>query len=333
MRPSARVAPVFLLVAALTGVVALPSSAQDPGVLQGQLNQARSREQALGGQVAQLGRLADRMGRQVALLEQRRSQVEADLAGDQARLAAVQADLRRQRARLVRLRARLAQVRRTLAGRLVAAYKSPQEDLTTVIVTSRSLADLLERTRYLKAMERQDREILVIVRNARGDAATQTRRLSAVEARQRRIVVGLEARREALAAMGQAVAARQAALVQARAARAAALAATRSNRQHLESRLATVEAQMAQVASAGVSGSWAIPSSVVNCESGGQNLPPNSAGASGYYQILPSTWKLYGGSGSAANHASKAEQDRVAARIWHGGGASQWVCSGIVGVG
>jgi len=106
-------------------------------------------------------------------------------------------------------------------------------------------------------------------------------------------------------------------------------------RRHLESRLAAVERQLARAANFGASGGpWAIPGAIVNCESGGQNLPPNGAGASGYYQILPETWRLNGGSGSAAFHASKAEQDRVASRIWAGGrGASQWVCAGIVGIG
>ena len=76
---------------------------------------------------------------------------------------------------------------------------------------------------------------------------------------------------------------------------------------------------------------WVIPWPIVQCESGGQNLPPNSAGASGYYQILPSTWKLFGGSGPAAWKASKAEQDRVASRIWNGGrGAQNWVCAALV---
>jgi hypothetical protein len=67
------------------------------------------------------------------------------------------------------------------------------------------------------------------------------------------------------------------------------------------------------------------------CESGGQNLPPNAAGASGYYQIIPGTWKGMGGSTPAAYLASKAEQDRVAAALWNGGaGASNWVCASLV---
>jgi hypothetical protein len=41
-----------------------------------------------------------------------------------------------------------------------------------------------------------------------------------------------------------------------------------------------------------------------------------------------------GGSTPAAYQASKAEQDRLAAKLWDGGrGASNWVCAGIVGAG
>ena len=43
------------------------------------------------------------------------------------------------------------------------------------------------------------------------------------------------------------------------------------------------------------------------------------------------TWRLFGGTGPAAWQASKAEQDRVAARIWAGGaGAHNWVCASLV---
>ena len=76
-----------------------------------------------------------------------------------------------------------------------------------------------------------------------------------------------------------------------------------------------------------------IPSAVVACESGGQNLTPNSAGASGYYQIIPSTWKDFGGTGPAAYLAPKSEQDAVASRIWAGGsGWSNWDCAQMLGV-
>jgi hypothetical protein len=76
------------------------------------------------------------------------------------------------------------------------------------------------------------------------------------------------------------------------------------------------------------SGGWVIPERIVMCESSGQNLPPNEAGAAGYYQITSEGWAEGDGSppDDASQH-SKAEQDAVAGRLWAGGdGAGRWVC-------
>ncbi len=80
-------------------------------------------------------------------------------------------------------------------------------------------------------------------------------------------------------------------------------------------------------------GPWVIPTPIVMCESGGQNLTPNSAGASGYYQIIPSTWALFGGTQytQQAYQAPKSIQDLIAARIWNNGaGAHNWDCASMV---
>ena len=52
-----------------------------------------------------------------------------------------------------------------------------------------------------------------------------------------------------------------------------------------------------------------------------------SSGAGGAYQILPSTWALYGGKGNPED-GSKAEQDRIASQIWADSGSGAWVCAG-----
>lgn len=73
-------------------------------------------------------------------------------------------------------------------------------------------------------------------------------------------------------------------------------------------------------------GGYSIPSSIVMCESGGNwNAVNSSSGAGGAYQILPSTWAAYGGTGLPQN-ASPAEQSAIAAKIWAASGSSAWSC-------
>ena len=75
-------------------------------------------------------------------------------------------------------------------------------------------------------------------------------------------------------------------------------------------------------------GPYSIPTYIVMCESGGNYSAVNpGSGAGGAYQVLPSTWELYGGQG-APQDAPKAEQDRIAAEIWADSGGSAWVCAG-----
>jgi muramidase (phage lysozyme) len=62
------------------------------------------------------------------------------------------------------------------------------------------------------------------------------------------------------------------------------------------------------------------------CESGGNYRAVNpSSGAGGAYQILPSTWAAYGGTGSPQD-APPAEQDAIAAKIYATDGRGAWSC-------
>jgi septal ring factor EnvC (AmiA/AmiB activator) len=336
MNRPCKLSAAALVVAAVAVVFALLlpalSGAQSEGDLRSRADRARAREQGLAGDVARLGRLVSKLDGDIAVIERRRAEVQAQLDQDRAKLATLREELRAQRRRVVRLRARLREARRILSDRLVQLYQTPQPDLVTVIMRAKGFADLLEQSTYVKAVGHQDRRIIDIVKAARVDAASAVRRLARDEARQEAITTAIEARRNALVGISASLQQRRAAVAQARAARVALLAATRAQRRSLEKRIAALEAARARAAMAGgPGGPWAIPWAVVQCESGGQNLPPNFAGASGYYQILPSTWRLFGGAGPAAWRASKGEQDRVAARIWNGGaGAHNWVCFALV---
>jgi peptidoglycan hydrolase CwlO-like protein len=331
---SCKLSVTVAVLAAIAAALVVPalSGAQSEGDLRSRADRARARERGLAGDVARLGALVTKLDRDITVIERRRAEVQAQLDADRAKLATLREELRAERRRVVRLKARLRQARRILSARLVELYQAPTPDIVTVIMKAKGFADLLEQSTYVNAVGHQDQRIIHLVRRARADAAAAVIRLARDEARQERVTTAIEARRNALVGISASLQQRRAAVARARAARAALLVSTRATRKRLEKRIAALEAARARAAFArGPGGPWAIPSPIVQCESGGQNIPPNFAGASGYYQIMPATWRLFGGAGPAAWKASKAEQDRVAAKIWAGGsGAHNWVCASLV---
>jgi septal ring factor EnvC (AmiA/AmiB activator) len=346
-----------LVLAALAALAALPTgSSADPslGQLHSQLANQQTRQQHLQGSLSGLTRLVTSLSSQISLVQNRESAVNAELVNDRLALAAAQTALDRERRLLALLRARLGLARTALAKQLVSGYESDQPDLMSVVLESHGFNDLLERITFLKAAQHQQQGVIVTTRQAKARADAAAIRMAKLEANDRRITESAAVRARALAGMQSLLASKQSALKQAQAVQQAALDSSRQHGSQLQASISKIEAQQRAAAQAaanstsssgssassassgpalGPSGGWAIPYPIVLCESGGQNLPPNSAGASGYYQIIPSTWTGFGGTGPAAYLASKAEQDAVATRIWNGGaGASDWVCAGIVGI-
>jgi peptidoglycan hydrolase CwlO-like protein len=332
-RHPATIAVVLLLVLATAGGATHLALAQDPGALRHHIDRQKGRERQLASAAARLGRLERATARSVDVLSARLAEAQSDLARWQARLAETQRELRVTRERLVRLRARLAESRRALATMLRQRYTADRPDVVSVVLDAKGFSDVLERIEFLRRVQRSDTLIVEAVRRGRNDARHDERILAALEPRQREQTAAVRSQRDGLARMTAALQARRAALAQARAARLAALSNTIASRRRAQRELSRLLAAQARAAaSRGPGGPWAIPWPIVECESGGQNLPPNSASASGYYQMLDSTWHGLGGSTPHAYQASKAEQDRLAATLWAGGaGAHNWVCAALVG--
>ncbi len=307
---------------------------QDEGSLRGRIGAGKARERTLSGAIARLAALERATARDVAVLEARVGDVQAALAAAQTLAQATQARLELAQKRVIRLLGRLEEVRTKLAALLRSRYVDGEPDYLTVVLHARGFNDLLETASFLQRVQHADSRLLGVVRSARAEATDQRRVLTALSARRRRAADAVARHRDALSGILAGLRQRRDALAQAHAARAAALTRTRLGRRRAEKALGRLLAARAAaaVSAAGPGGPWAIPYAIVQCESGGQNLPPNSAGASGYYQMLPDTWHGLGGSGQAFQ-SSKVEQDRLAARLWAGGaGARNWVCASLVGV-
>jgi septal ring factor EnvC (AmiA/AmiB activator) len=317
------------------------SGADTLGDLSGQLNHEQAHQQSLSSSIVSLDHLISGLNRQIALVQSREAAVHQQLEQDQAALSRVQYELAAEKKLLARLRAKLAAAQRQLGTQLVSGYESAKPDLVTVVLNANGFNQLLDQLAYLGSAEKAQQRLITATRQAKAAANAAARHLAELQTTDRRIAHETYVRDQALKGMNALLSAKESALAKARAAQHAALAASRSRSGHLQAQINHIQAQEAaaqQAASAvgpalGPSGGWVIPYAIVLCESGGQNVPPNSAGASGYYQIIPSTWTGFGGTGPAAYLASKAEQDAVASRIWRGGaGASNWVCAGIVGI-
>jgi septal ring factor EnvC (AmiA/AmiB activator) len=346
------------LVAALTAAPG-HSRADDLHSLQNRLGAQQSRQQTLSTSIGTLNGLIGSLSRQISLVQSREQTVQDALVRERDELHTVRGELRATRVHLSLLRRRLAGARRLLAAQLLSGYEQQRPDLVTVVLSSNGFDNLLTRLDFLGRAQRAQQHLITFTASAQRQVAAAAVRLAHLRATDARIAHGTAIQVKALAGMNVLLQSKQDALDRARTAQTLALQAARATGRHLRHQIASVQAarrrrlaaiRAAQAAAAaqraaeagpptppptaGVpSGGWAIPYPIVLCESGGQNLPPNSAGASGYYQIIPSTWSLFGGTGPAAYLAPKSEQDAVATRIWNGGaGASNWVCAGIVGI-
>jgi peptidoglycan hydrolase CwlO-like protein len=303
------------------------TQAQSATKLQNQLNGSQNNEKRLSASAATFAKLVRDISGDIALLQKRLDAVQADLDTARQQLSTTRTQLRSQRARLARLRGRLAKAKVVLAQRLVSGYENGNPDIIDVLFNAHGFADLLERAEFLKRFQNQDAAIIDAVKQAKRESESAAAKLAKLTRKRQQIASAYTKRRNALQSMQSAMDAKRAAYQRARQARLEALSHARANSTRLQHQLTKLLGAESNASNAGPGGPWAIPWAVVQCESGGQNLPPNWATASGYYQIIIPTWKGFGGPTAQAYQASRAVQDAIASKIWDGGaGANNWDC-------
>jgi septal ring factor EnvC (AmiA/AmiB activator) len=329
---------------ALVLVLAPGASAADRGKLEAKLSAGREEASALAGELqAGQAELASAEA-EAARAEKHEERLATLLAEGEAREARLSEEVTATRHHLAVEKTRLRRSHAALAQRVVDIYETGVPDATSVIFGSGDYEELVTRDTYLREINEADTALAQRVGEVRDEVHHQA-------------VLVAAARREAVAYDEQVAAAREgiAAVREAAAASAAHLAAVSGAREaslsQLKGDIATwvddvkkiqaAEARAAREAAASeaeadssaeeevgrwLGGPYSIPTFIVMCESGGNYSAVNpSSGAGGAYQILPSTWELYGGQGEPQN-APKAEQDRIASEIWADSGPGAWVC-------
>jgi peptidoglycan hydrolase CwlO-like protein len=239
--------------------------------------------------------------------------------------------LRATRHHLAVEKARLQRARGVLASRLVAIYESGTPDTADLVLESSDYQDFLARNDYLRAISEADSSLADRVAEVRATVHREVLKVSDLKAEAVAYDEQLEAAQAEIAEVREAAEASAARLQSLKGSREASLATLKSDiaewvEEVQEARLAESEAEAEEEVGRWLGGPYAIPTYIVMCESGGNYSALNpSSGAGGAYQILPSTWELYGGQGEPQN-APKAEQDRIAGEIWADSGPSAWVC-------
>jgi septal ring factor EnvC (AmiA/AmiB activator) len=229
-------------------------------------------------------------------------------------------------------KARLRRSRAVLAERLVAIYESGTPSTADLVFGSGNYEDFVTQSDYLRAISEADSALADRVAAVRAAVHREVLKVADLKAEAIAYDERLEAAREEIAAVREAAQTAAARLESLRGSREASLATLKSDiaewvDQIQEARLAESEAEAEEEVGRWLGGPYSIPTYIVMCESGGNYSALNpSSGAGGAYQILPSTWELYGGKG-LPHEAPKAEQDRIAAEIWADSGPSAWVCA------
>jgi septal ring factor EnvC (AmiA/AmiB activator) len=324
------VALAAMLLAALA-LDATRSGAQSVGDLNSKIAGARDEAEALGAEIeAASAELAAVQSRAIAAAR-RESQLSAVLAQGQERERRLEGEVVSAQDELARARTRLRRALKALSARLVAIYRSGMPDAATVLLNAEGFDDLATRSEYLLRIEEADAALVGRVRSLRDQVATQLAAVEEAEARVQAFNARIATARDQIASVRASAEAQAAALADARARRAAAVESLQARIGEWTDEVARLERISDEQASDQVSewmGDWAIPESIVMCESGGNWEAVNpTSGAGGAYQILPSTWELYGGEGNPED-ASPAEQSEIAAQIWADSGAAAWECKG-----
>lgn len=273
----------------------------------------------------------DAVGQKAAAASGREAEISGQLASGEQRSADLAGKLERAEAALAESKRRLSRARRSLSEYLVAVYMNGGEpDAIEMALGAGSFEEMANRTGYLSAIEEANQRLIDRVADLRAELTGRVGAIDRAKLAIDRHNDALASARDRIASVRAAAESSAASLASANAERAGQIESLKADitgwEKQIEKQQRVTAEQAEEVVEQNLGGPYSIPTYIVMCESGGNYSALNaSSGAGGAYQIMPSTWEAYGGTG-LPHEASKAEQDRIAALIWADSGASPWVC-------
>lgn len=290
--------------------------------LQARIDAAKSEAQGLEARIQARGDHIAELEDQAAQAQARIETLSSQLNAGEQRSADLSNQLGTAERDLTASRARLRRAQGVLAARLVEIYKNGEVSYVDLALSSDGFDDLSSRADYLRAIEDADARTADRVRSLNDEVKAEVERIAALKSE-------IDDHNRQLVDARQQVADTKAALKRQAGELAAAKSQEADDLAAIRSTISDLKAQLGpkQLGALFGNGRWAIPEYIVMCESGGNYHALNpSSGAGGAYQILPSTWRSYGGKG-LPHEAPPADQDRIAAMIWRDSGPSAWSCA------
>jgi peptidoglycan hydrolase CwlO-like protein len=249
-RPFGAATVLLLAVAALFALGAHPPTARaaDPGALAQRITAGQSRVSSISGAVGADNNRLRQLDASIAGLQSKIARIQANLDAKRAELLRLRRELDAARAKLARLKAYERTAKSVLSQLLVASYENDQPDLVSVVLSSSTFSNLLDRLSFAKQIRNHDQQIITEVMIARDRVASQAVHLAGLEGRQQDVTARVLAERDQLDATKLTLLDQQMVVERARNKHLSELAAARSQVASLRRQLAHIQAEQAQQA-------------------------------------------------------------------------------------
>jgi murein DD-endopeptidase MepM/ murein hydrolase activator NlpD len=261
----------------LAVVLSVSGSARAAGLSQ-RIGSAQSRVGGLSQSVHADSQLIGALGGSITTVERRLAAIQARLSAEIAQLRQVQTQYQTAHTHLLGLERYQAYAEGVLRRELVGAYESPPQTLITVILEAHGFRDLLDRLRFVRAVQQSDTRLITNVRAARRRVAAQATRLGVLQVREQALTSQILGERDGVARAQVVLLQRRNGLLRARGFTAAKLAGARAHLASLQHDLARIQAA-ARRAAAQRAAPATPPSSSAPAGAPSASGPPSSSGS------------------------------------------------------